>query len=86
MSKWIGLTVDPGQDATRSLDVEFPAEALKTKKLGEIRLELAYIPSPYPRATVNFTVSIGQASKAGRWFPVESPAIQAESFDSSYIP
>ena len=51
--------LDPGQDATQSLDVEFPAEALKTKKLKEIRIELAYIPSPYRDETVNFTVSIG---------------------------
>ncbi len=50
--------LDPGQDATQSLDVEFPAEALKAKKLKEIRLELAYIPSPYREETVNFTVSI----------------------------
>ena len=52
--------LDPGQDATQSLDVEFPAEALKAKKLKEIRLELAYIPSPYQEETVNFTVSIGE--------------------------
>ena len=51
--------LDPGQDATQSLDVDFPAEALKAKKLKEIRLELAYIPSPYKEETVNFTVSIG---------------------------
>jgi len=51
--------LDPGQEATQSLDVEFPAEALKAKKLKEIRLELAYIPSPYKEETVNFTVSIG---------------------------
>jgi hypothetical protein len=51
--------LDPGQDATESLDVEFPAEALKAQKLKEIRLELAYIPSPYREETVNFTVSIG---------------------------
>jgi hypothetical protein len=49
----------PGQDATQSLDVDFPAEALKAKKLKEIRLELAYIPSPYKEETVNFTVVIG---------------------------
>ena len=49
----------PGQDATQSLDVDFPAEALKAKKLKEIRLELAYIPSPYKEETVNFTVAIG---------------------------
>jgi uncharacterized membrane protein YeaQ/YmgE (transglycosylase-associated protein family) len=51
--------LDPGQEATQSLDVEFPAEALKAKKLKEIRLELAYIPSPYHEETVNFIVSIG---------------------------
>jgi len=49
----------PGQDATQSVDVDFPAEALKAKKLKEIRLELAYIPSPYKEETVNFTVAIG---------------------------
>ncbi len=51
--------LDPGQDATQSVDVDFPAEALKAKKLKEIRLELAYIPSPYKEETINFTVSIG---------------------------
>ncbi len=51
--------LDPGQEATQSLDVDFPAEALKAKKLKEIRLELAYIPSPYKEETVKFTVVIG---------------------------
>jgi len=51
--------LDPGQQATQSLDVEFPAEALKAKRLKEIRLELAYIPSPYREEKVNFAVSIG---------------------------
>ena len=50
----------PGQDATQSMDVDFPAEALKAKRLKEIRLELAYIPSPYQEQTINFTVSIGE--------------------------
>ena len=51
--------LDPGQEATQSLEVDFPAEALKAKKLKEIRLELAYIPSPYKEQSVNFTVVIG---------------------------
>jgi hypothetical protein len=51
--------LDPGQEATESLDVDFPAQALKAKKLKEIHLELAYIPSPYPAETVHFIVSIG---------------------------
>ena len=50
--------LDPGQDATQAVAVDFPAEALKVKKLKEIRLELTYIPSPYKEETVNFTVSI----------------------------
>ena len=52
-------TLDPGKDATQSMDVDFPAEALKAKKLKEIRLELVYIPSPYKEEAVTFTVSIG---------------------------
>ena len=51
--------LDPGQEALQPLDVEFPAEALKAKKLREIRLEFAYIPSAYREETVNFAVSIG---------------------------
>jgi hypothetical protein len=51
--------LDPGQESTQSLDVDFPAEALKAQRLKEIRLELAYIPSPYHEETVKFVVSIG---------------------------
>jgi uncharacterized membrane protein YeaQ/YmgE (transglycosylase-associated protein family)/uncharacterized protein with FMN-binding domain len=52
--------LDPGQEAIQTLDVDFPAEALKAQKLKEIRLELAYIPSPYREETVHFIVSIGE--------------------------
>ena len=52
-------TLDPGKEATQSMDVDFPAAALKAKKLKEIRLELVYIPSPYKEESVNFTVVIG---------------------------
>lgn len=51
--------LDPGKDQTVQMDVDFPAEALKAKKLKEIRLELAYIPSPFKEETLNFTVVIG---------------------------
>jgi uncharacterized membrane protein YeaQ/YmgE (transglycosylase-associated protein family) len=51
--------LDPGQEAIHSLDVDFPAEALKAKKLKELRLDLAYIPSPYHEETANFRVSVG---------------------------
>jgi hypothetical protein len=51
--------LDPGQDTTQSVDAEFPVEALKAKKLKQIRLELSYIPSPFKEEKLNFTVSIG---------------------------
>jgi hypothetical protein len=51
--------LDPGQDSSQALDVEFPVEALKANRLKEIRLELSYIPSPFREETVNFVVSIG---------------------------
>ena len=43
------------------MDVEFPAEALKANKLAQIRLDLAYVPSPYREETLNFGVRIGDA-------------------------
>ena len=52
--------LDPGQEATQAVDVEFPAAALKAKSLKEIRLELTYIPSPYRAEAVNFAVTIAE--------------------------
>jgi len=51
--------LDPGQGATQSVEADFPAEALKLKRLKEIRLELLYIPSTYKQETMNFGVAIG---------------------------
>lgn len=51
--------LDPGQDATQSVEVDFPAAALQATKLKEIRIELVYIPSSYKQQTANFAVSIG---------------------------
>ena len=51
--------LDPGQNATQAVDAEFPVEALKAKKLKEIRLELSYVPTPFKEEKLNFTVSIG---------------------------
>jgi len=50
--------LDPGQETTRSVDVDFPAAALQANKLKEIRLELTYIPSAYKDETVDLPVSI----------------------------
>ena len=51
--------LDPGHDATQSLEADVPAEALKPGKLRGIRLELAYLPSPYKEEKLSFPVSIG---------------------------
>jgi hypothetical protein len=51
--------LDPGQEATQAVEVDFPASALKASKLKEIRIELAYIPSSYKLQTAAFPVSIG---------------------------
>jgi len=50
--------LDPGQEATQAVDVEFPAAALKAKSLKDIRLELTYIQSPYKAEAVTFAVTI----------------------------
>jgi hypothetical protein len=51
--------LDPGQEKSQSVDAEFPVEALKLKKLKDIRIELSYIPSAYKEEALNFPVSIG---------------------------
>lgn len=51
--------LDPGQDASQAVEVDFPAAALKDKKLKEIRVELAYIPSSYKLQAANFSMSVG---------------------------
>ena len=53
--------LDPGQDVSQALDVEFPVEALVARKLTGIRLDLTYIPSPFREETVEFAVSVGGA-------------------------
>ena len=50
--------LDPGQDATQSIDVDFPANALKTKTLKEIRLDLVYTPTAYRQESARLGVTI----------------------------
>jgi hypothetical protein len=52
--------LDPGQDTSQPVEAEFPVEALKAKRLKEIRVELLYLPSPYRQETMNFGVSLAQ--------------------------
>ena len=50
--------LDPGQDSTDVLHVDFPAQALKQNRLKDIRLELTYLPSAFKHETMNLAVSI----------------------------
>jgi hypothetical protein len=54
--------LDPGQDATQSIDVDFPAEALKTKTMREIRLDLVYAPAAYRQESAKVAVTIGKGA------------------------
>ena len=51
--------LDPGQQAAHGVDVVFPAEALKAKKLKGLRLTITYILFPYREEAISFGVSIG---------------------------
>ena len=51
--------LDPGQDTTQLVDVDFPVAALKAKKLKDIRVDLSYIPSQFKEEKLSFAVSIG---------------------------
>lgn len=53
--------LDPGATTTATLDVPFPAAALKGVKLGEVRLELSYIPIPIREETMS--VKVGLSAK-----------------------
>jgi hypothetical protein len=53
--------LDPGQDASQSIEVDFPAEALKAKKLKDIRVDLVYAPTAYRQETAKAAVSIGSS-------------------------
>jgi hypothetical protein len=54
--------LDPGQENSQAVDADFPVEALKAKRLKDVRVELTYIASPYKEETMNFPVSIGAAA------------------------
>jgi hypothetical protein len=50
--------LDPGQEITRDIDVDFPCEALKAGKLHEIRVQLHYTAAPFRRDLLEFPVAL----------------------------
>ncbi len=55
--------LDPGQELTRDIDVDFPGEALQPGKLREIRMQLQYTAAPFKRDLMQFPVA--QVKKEG---------------------
>jgi uncharacterized membrane protein YeaQ/YmgE (transglycosylase-associated protein family) len=51
--------LDPGQEASESLEVDFPTSALTEATLKSIYLDLVYIPAAYREASARFGVAIG---------------------------
>jgi hypothetical protein len=47
-------------ETSQDIAVPFPAAALKEKKLGDIRLELSYIPTAYRIEAAKIPVSLGE--------------------------
>jgi hypothetical protein len=54
------VQLDPGQDTTQSVEVDFPAVALAAKKLKEIRFDLTYVPTSFKQETASIAVVIGE--------------------------
>lgn len=50
--------LDPGMATSVDVDVPFPVAALDKKRLGEVRLELAYIPTPFREESVTIPVGL----------------------------
>jgi hypothetical protein len=50
--------LDPGMEVTQSLEVPFPAAALKGDTLAEVRLNVRYIATPYREESVEIPVAL----------------------------
>jgi hypothetical protein len=50
--------LDPGQELSRDVDVDFPGEALKPGRLHEIHLQLKYTAAPFKRDLLEFPVGL----------------------------
>jgi len=50
--------LDPGKEISHSLDVPFPAAALRGTVLNDIRLRVTYLPAPYRQESVELPVTV----------------------------
>jgi hypothetical protein len=52
--------LDPGQELSRDIDVDFPGEALKPGRLHGIHVQLRYTAAPFKRDLLEFPVSLSK--------------------------
>jgi hypothetical protein len=52
--------LDPGAEMSHSVDVPFPAPALKDEALAEVRLNVSYVPAPYREVSVDVPVALAE--------------------------
>jgi hypothetical protein len=50
--------LEPGEDLSRDVDVDFPAAALKDGTLKDIRVQVKYTAEPFKREALDFPVSV----------------------------
>ena len=51
--------LDPGKHTSQVIEVPYPPAVVKPNGIGEISLELTYLPIPYRQDTVNIPVYLG---------------------------
>jgi hypothetical protein len=59
-----GERLDPGMETSQNIEVPFPAAALRSGSLADLRVELTFIPSPYREETGSVKVSLTDAKQA----------------------
>jgi hypothetical protein len=60
LSSYSSERLAPGTEVRHSVDVPFPATALKGKALAEIRLNVSYIPASYREVSVDLPVALAE--------------------------
>ena len=59
-----GDRLDPGMETSQNIEVPFPATALRSGSLADLRVELTFIPSPYREETGSVKVTLAETKQA----------------------
>jgi hypothetical protein len=55
-----GERLDPGMETAQNVEVPFPAAALQSRSLADLRVEVTFIPAPYREETGSMKISLGE--------------------------